>query len=56
MWRATEAGLELSSFHTLGRPAWEGLTAEAAKLSALLADRDPAVYRRYGHWWDKGLP
>ncbi|MFD5875368.1 winged helix DNA-binding domain-containing protein [Streptomyces sp. NPDC060322] len=56
VWRATETGLELSSFRTLGRPAWEGLTAEAAKLSALLADRDPAVYRRYGHWWDKGLP
>jgi len=21
-----------------------------------LADRDPLIYRRYGHWWAKGLP
>lgn len=25
-------------------------------LTCLLADRDPAVYRRYGHWWNKGVP
>ncbi|TWE15149.1 hypothetical protein FB465_0020 [Kitasatospora atroaurantiaca] len=23
---------------------------------AFLADRDPGVYRRYGHWWAKNLP
>ncbi|MFF2065147.1 winged helix DNA-binding domain-containing protein [Streptomyces sp. NPDC058200] len=56
VWRAVDGGLELTTFRTLGKAAWQGLTEEAEKLSALLADRDPAVYRRYGHWWDKGFP
>ncbi|MEU1616635.1 winged helix DNA-binding domain-containing protein [Streptomyces sp. NPDC005722] len=56
VWRATGGGLELTAFRTLGKAAWDGLCTEAVKLRALLADRDPAVYRRYGHWWDKGLP
>ncbi|MFI6930425.1 winged helix DNA-binding domain-containing protein [Streptomyces sp. NPDC050287] len=56
VWRAADGGLELTAFRKLGKVAWQGLTEEAEKLSALLADRDPAVYRRYGHWWDKGFP
>ncbi|MFE2538705.1 winged helix DNA-binding domain-containing protein [Actinacidiphila glaucinigra] len=56
VWRATDGGVEMTAFRKLGKAAWEGLAEEAAKLWALLADRDPAVYRRYGHWWDKGLP
>lgn len=56
VWRAVEGGLELTAFHELGKTAWQGLTAEAEKLTALLADRDPLVYRRYWHWWDKGIP
>ncbi|MDX2701755.1 winged helix DNA-binding domain-containing protein [Streptomyces sp. PA03-6a] len=56
VWRATGDGLELTAFRKLGKAAWQGLVEEAAKLWALLADRDPAVYRRYGHWWDKGFP
>ncbi|GAB2467227.1 winged helix DNA-binding domain-containing protein [Streptomyces incanus] len=56
VWRATDGGLELTAFRTLAKAAWHGLTEEAEKLSVLLADRDPAVYRRYGHWWDKGIP
>ncbi|MEV6591842.1 winged helix DNA-binding domain-containing protein [Streptomyces acidicola] len=56
VWRAGEDGLELTAFHRLGKAAWQGLTEEAERLSALLAHRDPAVYRRYGHWWDKGFP
>jgi hypothetical protein len=36
--------------------AWQGLAAEARALAAFLADRDPAVYRRYAHWWAKELP
>ncbi|MDF6022954.1 winged helix DNA-binding domain-containing protein [Streptomyces sp. JH34] len=55
VWRATDGGLELTAFHKLGKVAWQGLTEEAEKLSALLAGREPVVYRRYGHWWDKGL-
>ncbi|MER5468257.1 winged helix DNA-binding domain-containing protein [Streptomyces sp. NPDC002685] len=56
VWRAADGGLELTAFRQLGKAAWQGLTEEAEKLAALLADRDPAVYRRYGHWWDKGFP
>ncbi|MEV0694530.1 winged helix DNA-binding domain-containing protein [Streptomyces sp. NPDC050388] len=56
VWRATDGGLELTAFRTLTKAAWHGLTEEAEQLSVLLADRDPAVYRRYGHWWDKGIP
>jgi hypothetical protein len=56
VWRAADGGLELTAFRRLGKVAWQGLTEEAEKLSVLLADRDPAVYRRYGHWWAKGFP
>ena len=30
-----------------------GLETEARALVAFLAERDPAVYRRYAHWWAK---
>jgi hypothetical protein len=56
VWRAVDDGVELTAFHTLGKAAWRGLEEEAEKLSAFIAGRDPAVYRRYGHWWDKGFP
>ncbi|MFD7710581.1 winged helix DNA-binding domain-containing protein [Streptomyces sp. NPDC059786] len=56
VWRASGGGVEMTAFRELGRAAWQGLTEEAERLSALLADRDPAVYGRYGHWWDKGFP
>ncbi|MEV0976274.1 winged helix DNA-binding domain-containing protein [Streptomyces sp. NPDC049915] len=56
VWRTHGDGLELTAFHRLSRTAWRGLTEEAEKLSALLAPRDPAVYRYYGHWWEKGFP
>ncbi|MET9881495.1 winged helix DNA-binding domain-containing protein [Actinacidiphila glaucinigra] len=56
VWRAVDGGVEMTAFRKLGKAAWDGLAEEAARLRALLADRDPAVYRRYGHWWDKGLP
>ncbi|PWI09886.1 hypothetical protein DIZ27_15390 [Streptomyces sp. NWU339] len=56
VWRAADGGLELTAFRTLTKAAWHGLTEEAERLCVLLADRDPAVYRRYGHWWDKGIP
>ncbi len=51
VWRPVEGGIEASAFHTLSKETWRGLEAEAARLIAFLADRDPRVYRRYGHWW-----
>lgn len=56
VWRAAGKGLELTAFRKLDKAAWRGLTEEARKLSALIADRDPAPYSRYNHWWDKGIP
>jgi hypothetical protein len=52
-WRPAEGGIEATAFHRLGDDAWDGLEAEARALLAFLAGRDPAVYRRYAHWWDK---
>ncbi len=53
VWRAVEGGIEATAFHPLSSDAWEGLAAEARALLALLASRDPDVYGRYGHWWNK---
>jgi hypothetical protein len=55
-WRPVDGGIEATAFHALPEHAWEGLAAEARALVAFLADRDPAVYRRFDHWWAKGLP
>ncbi|MFC9588438.1 winged helix DNA-binding domain-containing protein [Streptomyces sp. NPDC056944] len=56
VWRPVEGGIEVSAFHPLAAADWEALGAEAASLGRLLAARDPHVYRRYDHWWVKGLP
>ena len=56
VWRPVDGGIEASAFHRLAADAWDGLAAEARALAAFLADREPTVYRRYGHWWTKGLP
>jgi hypothetical protein len=53
VWRPVEGGIEATAFHHLPAAAWEGLAAEANALVALLADREPLVYRRYAHWWTK---
>ncbi|MEU8764243.1 winged helix DNA-binding domain-containing protein [Streptomyces sp. NPDC048659] len=53
VWRPAEGGIEARAFHVLPAGAWEGLAEEARSLHALLAPRDPALYRRYDHWWTK---
>jgi hypothetical protein len=53
VWRSVEGGIEATAFHPLPDDAWEGIAAEARSLVAFLADREPGVYRRYGHWWSK---
>lgn len=55
VWRPVAGGIEATAFHALPESAWEGLELEAGNLLALLAEREPAVYRRYARWW-KGLP
>ena len=56
VWRAADGGIEAGAFHPLPEPVWAELAGEASALAALLAGRDPAVYRRFDHWWGKGLP
>ncbi|GIJ66797.1 winged helix DNA-binding domain-containing protein [Virgisporangium ochraceum] len=56
VWRPVDGGIEATAFHPLSSRAWKGLAAEAAALLPVLADRDPAVYRRYNHWWAKLPP
>jgi hypothetical protein len=53
VWRTTEVGIEVTAFRPLPDEAWEVLATEAKALTALIADRDPEVYRRYQHWWKK---
>jgi hypothetical protein len=55
VWRPLEDGIEATAFRRLPEPAWAGLAADAQALVALLAGREPIVYRRYARWW-AGLP
>jgi Winged helix DNA-binding domain len=56
VWRPVDGGIEATAFHPLDEATWKGLKAEAEALWALLSERDPEVYRRYAHWWDKAMP
>ncbi|MER5884093.1 winged helix DNA-binding domain-containing protein [Streptomyces sp. NPDC001941] len=56
VWRVVDGRVEAGAFQPLPERAWAGLAEEAARLVAFLADREPGVYGRYGHWWDKGIP
>ena len=56
VWRPVADGIEATAFHRLDAETWAGLAAEADALIAFLADRDPAVYRPYDHWWAKEMP
>ncbi|MFG3408924.1 winged helix DNA-binding domain-containing protein [Streptomyces sp. NPDC048142] len=51
VWRPVAGGVEATAFHPLADDVWERLAVEARSLVGLLADREPEVYRRYGHWW-----
>lgn len=53
VWRPIEGGIEATAFHCLPDDVWERLAAEARSLVMFLADREPKVYRRYGHWRSK---
>ncbi len=55
LWRTVDAGVEVMAFHEWPAEMWDALAGEAQSLLAMLADREPGVYRRYDHWW-KHLP
>ena len=56
VWRPVDGGIEATAFHRLDDGTWDGLAAEARALVAFLAGRDPKVYSRYAHWWNKRFP
>lgn len=53
VWRAIEAGIEVTPFHRLTNQDWDGLEDEARRLLDLIGPRDPNVYSRYRRWWDR---
>jgi hypothetical protein len=58
VWRMAPdgSGVEVGAFRPLREEVWEALEEEARGVRGLLAERDLAAYRRYDHWWVKGLP
>jgi hypothetical protein len=56
VWRVVDGAVEAGAFHPLTEDDWAALAVEAAALTEILADREPRLYRRYAHWWAKGLP
>jgi hypothetical protein len=53
LWRPVEGGIEATAFGLLPDSAWEQIESEVRLLVPFLAERDPAPYSRYGHWWGK---
>ncbi|WP_404952634.1 winged helix DNA-binding domain-containing protein [Streptomyces sp. 147326] len=53
VWRPLQGGIEATAFHALSPATWDALASEAHSLTALLDDRETAVYSRYHHWWAK---
>ena len=51
VWRPVERGIEATAFRRLSAAVWESLSADAESLTAMLADLEPLVFGRYGHWW-----
>jgi hypothetical protein len=51
VWRPLDSGIEATAFHRLSKTVWAALGGEAQALVRFLADREPAVYRRYARWW-----
>lgn len=55
VWRTVDDGVEILPLQPFTAATWEALEVEAQSLARMLAERDPAVYRRSDHWW-KHLP
>ncbi|MCB7135831.1 winged helix DNA-binding domain-containing protein [Cellulosimicrobium marinum] len=56
VWRTVDQAVEVTTYRPVPDAAWPALEDEARSLVAFLADRDPHVFSRYGHWWDKLPP
>ena len=56
VWRPVDEGIEITAFEPFANGDWDGLVGEASMLVDFLAHRDPAVYSRFGRWWDQLPP
>lgn len=53
VWRASDDAIEIRALDPLDDGTLEALDAEARDLRRFLADREPAVFSRFGRWWDR---
>jgi hypothetical protein len=53
VWRASTDAIEVRPLGPLDDATLAGLDEEARDLRRLLADREPAVFSRFGRWWDR---
>ena len=53
VWRASTDAIEVRALEPLDDATLESLDDEARDLRRLLADREPAVFSRFGRWWDR---
>jgi hypothetical protein len=53
VWRASTDAIEVRALEPLDDATLDSLDEGARDLRGLLADRDPAVFSRFGRWWDR---
>lgn len=53
VWRASTDAIEVRALGPLDDATLDGLDDEARDLRRLLAEREPAVFSRFGRWWDR---
>ena len=53
VWRASTDAIEVRALEPLDDATLDGLDDEARDLRRFLADREPAVFSRFGRWWDR---
>lgn len=53
VWRPSDEGIAVTSFHGLTDEDWDGLEEEAQRLLDMIGQRDPNIYSRYRRWWDR---
>ncbi len=53
VWRASPDAIEIRALEPLDDATLASLDDEARDLRRLLADREPAVFSRFGRWWDR---
>ena len=53
VWRASADAIEVRALEPLDDATLDKLDGEARDLRRFLADREPAVFSRFGRWWDR---